>query len=450
MTIVEYLVIKAQADTTHQDKDGWRALHNACSRGHLPMVQFLVECGAPVNARSRIGNTPLINAASKGNTAVVEYLLNEAEADPLLHNEFGETAYDAAAAIGSVYLCELLEAAERACWVDPIRGRDGPYDPLSIHVTVPVLIHENQRAVTSLLRGLGKQLPTFSSSALSKNDRRSAWSLYPSGKPTTRGHVKLPPLDRNASWFWLTDWTVDYSHPKSDNEGWQYGKSFEYTDDEEWTAAIPTSGAGWVRRRRWMRIMKRRVDHQQQQLESAAASGGQVIIAGAREQEVQTGESNSLMGGTTTTTDQGGHDHLRLVERQEQASGSSHTSNNNSGSSSNSTVGMSLTKAQSVFVGCTTHVQSVETAAAAAAGAGATEPEPSPRQSSLELTRASVRSSIASSHSCHVQPHYYHHHHHHRPTYVWERNEQAAECRRCGRWFNLLVRRHHCRFGYIF
>ena len=87
---------------------------------------------------------------------------------------------------------------------------------------------------------------------------------------------------------------------------------------------------------------------------------------------------------------------------------------------------MSLTKAQSVFVGCTTtHAQpTVETTTTTA------DVEPSSRQSSFEWTRG-ARSSIASSHS--------------RPTFVWEPNEQASECRRCGRWFNLIVRRHHCR-----
>ncbi|ORY96888.1 hypothetical protein BCR43DRAFT_440430 [Syncephalastrum racemosum] len=31
------------------------------------------------------------------------------------------------------------------------------------------------------------------------------------------------------------------------------------------------------------------------------------------------------------------------------------------------------------------------------------------------------------------------------PRRVWESDRQAAECRRCGRRFNFLVRRHHCR-----
>ncbi|KAI7847538.1 ankyrin repeat-containing domain protein [Circinella umbellata] len=267
MSIVEYLVNIAQANTFHQDKDGWSVLHNACSSGHLSMVRFLVESHVPVNVRSRIGNTPLINAASKGDIAVVEYLLNETEADPLLCNKFGETAYDAAAAIGHVYLCELLEAAERSCWVDPTRGgrRDGPYNSLSIHITIPVLIHENQRSIATITPSLllkrtsNKKSISFSSTALNKNDSRKAWSLYPSGEPTTKSHVKLPPLERTSAWFWLTDWTIDYSHPNTDHDGWQYSKGGFDTD--EWTPVYPTTGTGWVRRRRWMRIMKRRVDN---------------------------------------------------------------------------------------------------------------------------------------------------------------------------------------------
>lgn len=43
----------------HKDKDGWTALHNACSRGHSKIVRFLVERGARVDVRSKMGHTPL-------------------------------------------------------------------------------------------------------------------------------------------------------------------------------------------------------------------------------------------------------------------------------------------------------------------------------------------------------------------------------------------------------
>lgn len=90
-----------------------------------------------------------------------------------------------------------------------------------------------------------------------------------------------------------SDWTLDVTHPAVDaEEGWQYAKSFDDPDDK-WTAEMPlqlervlssnglvAAGFGgssirsnslsshpqsrvhhnWVRRRRWVRIMRRRLD----------------------------------------------------------------------------------------------------------------------------------------------------------------------------------------------
>jgi ankyrin repeat protein len=57
-----------------------------------------------------------VNAASKGNIEIVEYLLNRGLANPFVKNSFGETAYDVAATSQEVYVCELLEKAEREWW----------------------------------------------------------------------------------------------------------------------------------------------------------------------------------------------------------------------------------------------------------------------------------------------------------------------------------------------
>lgn len=92
-----------------------------------------------------------------------------------------------------------------------------------------------------------------------------------------------------------SDWTLDVTHPGVDaEEGWQFAHSFEDSDDS-WTAEQPpqlqrlltgsgamTAGLGgsgsrgtngssgsrsrsgtaqsWVRRRRWVRVMRRRLD----------------------------------------------------------------------------------------------------------------------------------------------------------------------------------------------
>lgn len=49
----------------------------------------------------------LVNAASKGHLPVVLYLLSKQQADPLVRNNWGETAYDVAAAVFEVWICEV-------------------------------------------------------------------------------------------------------------------------------------------------------------------------------------------------------------------------------------------------------------------------------------------------------------------------------------------------------
>ena len=94
------------------------------------------------------------------------------------------------------------------------------------------------------------------------------------------------------NWRHRSDWTLDVTQPNADAEdGWQYANSFE-SPDEEWIADQPPqlqrlmTGAGavavglsgqsssrpsgsrstsvaaqsWVRRRRWVRVMRRRLD----------------------------------------------------------------------------------------------------------------------------------------------------------------------------------------------
>ena len=48
-----------------------------------------------------------MNAASKGHLPVVLYLLSKQSANPLIRNDWGETAYDIAAAVFEVWICEV-------------------------------------------------------------------------------------------------------------------------------------------------------------------------------------------------------------------------------------------------------------------------------------------------------------------------------------------------------
>ena len=102
----------------------------------------------------------------------------------------------------------------------------------------------------------------------------------------------LPRLVFRSNRRFRSDWTLDVTQPNADaDDGWQYAASFD-SPDEEWVAdqppqlerlmtgagavAVGLSGQGpsrpsgsrstsvaaqsWIRRRRWVRVMRRRLD----------------------------------------------------------------------------------------------------------------------------------------------------------------------------------------------
>ncbi|KAF7433187.1 hypothetical protein PC9H_005136 [Pleurotus ostreatus] len=317
LSIVSYL-LPSKADVHARDADGWTALHNACSKGYLDIVRWLCEDGGAssevdgargIDVRSKGGWTPLMNAASKGHLPVVLYLLNKQSANPLIRNNWGESAYDIAGAVFEIWICEVLQRAELDRW----RNTTVPYNPLLVHVTVPIVIYENQRLDARLKTlAVSGGRPKFSASGLGKQGRHAPFELRllkadetgATTVPSWRSDVKLPSRedpwtlpkgghqDRSAndgserSHFWLSDWTLDITHPGVDaEEGWQYAHHFN-DPDEQWTAEKPAplerlltgsasgpstpapnrAGSGsrtpqtWVRRRRWVRVMRRRLD----------------------------------------------------------------------------------------------------------------------------------------------------------------------------------------------
>ncbi|KAI6047298.1 FYVE-domain-containing protein [Pisolithus marmoratus] len=265
----------------------------------------------------------VVNAASKGHLPVVLYLLTKQGANPVARNNWGETAYDVAAAVFEVWICEVLQKAEAERW----RYTTVPYNPLAVHTTVPLILYEYQcldmRLKTLAVSG-GK--PKFSPFGLGKPGRQPQFELkLPSPDeetgallvPSSRSDDQRPlqtapytvckpshagnaiPEATEKSHFWLSQWTLDITPPGVDaGLGWQYAPAFD-TADEEWTAEPPPqlqrllSGSGfmtagltastrtynhvantgssasssrsahgqiWVRRRRWVRVMRRRPD----------------------------------------------------------------------------------------------------------------------------------------------------------------------------------------------
>lgn len=374
-------LLSCDADANVKDVDGWTPLHNACSRGYLDIVKVLVETsGAALDVKGGRGSwTPLMNASSHGHLPIVRYLTSKHHADPFIRNTAGETAYDVAAATFEIYICEVLERYESERWAalkfalgesagskqESGNGRlkmvpgQGPYNPLALHTTVPIVLHENQRLDTRLstlaIRGGKPRWSGTQAGRPDKSDRRAPGTMPPGplslsrtrNIPMRRDDVRLPTRkepykarlsNRSAqiaaarrargevlvdelastptpesvlnsrndegqqvssqdelSHFWLSDWQIDLTHPLVDAEqGWQYSQSLD-TQEEKWLATPPPTlsrlvegrGLGqsvqravilatgsssasaveaeavnsdWVRRRRWVRVMRRRLD----------------------------------------------------------------------------------------------------------------------------------------------------------------------------------------------
>ncbi|CAO0802442.1 unnamed protein product [Mucor circinelloides] len=347
LSVVMYLVNKANANYLHQDRDGWTALHNACSFGSVPMIEFLLDQPLiNVNVASKKGHTPLMNAASKGHVDIVTRLLQGSHANPMLKNQFGETAYDVAAAAGEAYLCQVLEKYEMQYGLINT--------PLDFHVTIPVLLLEVVADNSSYINLFGK--PT------------TKW-YHHDQVIQNKSKVELP----NTSWFWLSDWTIDYTFPDLSYDGW----SSESNDS-----------SGWIKKRRWIRIMKKAIEisTEENDLHDQSMSNTNSVSSSDSEDS----HSLDLSRHSTTTFE----------------------------SKTCTSVSTTMTKAQSIFIGCSTLPQPLLQ-----------------EQISADNIHQIIPAEAAEEHRQQQA----------NTLLSWESNDQALDCRRCHRWFNFLTRRHHCR-----
>ena len=95
------------ASVDARDRLGARPLSHAAQSGHLEMVDLLLQRGAPINARNLAGSTALFAAAERGQTAVVQRLIDRG-ADVSLKGRSGISPAAAAAFAGRASLVKLL------------------------------------------------------------------------------------------------------------------------------------------------------------------------------------------------------------------------------------------------------------------------------------------------------------------------------------------------------
>jgi hypothetical protein len=111
--------VKAAADAgapmewANPDRNGIRAVHIACARGHKDVVAFLGSRGADVNAVDDSQGTPLHYTASYGFASVCTTLL-ALGADPTAKNSSGKTAVDYARQQNKPECVAVLEVVSKA------------------------------------------------------------------------------------------------------------------------------------------------------------------------------------------------------------------------------------------------------------------------------------------------------------------------------------------------
>lgn len=94
------------------NKPGWAPLHYAATKGHLKMMELLLEEHAFIDAQAPNGNTPLMMAAYYSTPEAVKLLI-EAGADIKLRNSASKTALDLAQMTNHRNSAELIIEALR-------------------------------------------------------------------------------------------------------------------------------------------------------------------------------------------------------------------------------------------------------------------------------------------------------------------------------------------------
>jgi uncharacterized protein len=105
---VQSLLTTKTVDVNAAQGDGSTALHWAAYRDDVEMARLLIQAGADVKAKTRLGGiTPLFMAAKNGNAPMLELLL-KAGSDPNAVNRTGATALMLSAASGNTEAVKAL------------------------------------------------------------------------------------------------------------------------------------------------------------------------------------------------------------------------------------------------------------------------------------------------------------------------------------------------------
>ena len=165
---VKYCVNKG-VDKDAKDYDGWTALHYATWKGHLEIVQYLIEtCQLDKEAKINEGSTALHIAIRNDHLNIVTYLIETGHVNKEIRNNNGQSAYDVAVANYQTDIVKYLEDLTAFAVVDnevtrnasssasTLQKQEEPKKPASIATTVyePINAEEPRTKSTVTLNEL--------------------------------------------------------------------------------------------------------------------------------------------------------------------------------------------------------------------------------------------------------------------------------------------------------
>jgi tankyrase len=110
-TVIVRILLNAGADINARDKMGITLLMLACGKStqsYKEIVELLINKGALINEHDRLGYTPLLLSLSGGSAEIAELLI-EKGADVYAQTKHGETALSLAEKAGYSKIIELLQ-----------------------------------------------------------------------------------------------------------------------------------------------------------------------------------------------------------------------------------------------------------------------------------------------------------------------------------------------------
>jgi ankyrin repeat protein len=134
--VVAKLLIENGADLQVEDVKGNTALHVACGKGSVELVQLLIDAKMDVNAQNNAGGTPLM-WVKKG---LVARLVIERGADLANKDDDGDTALHLACAKGAVEVVQILVDAKGDLNAQDNKGRTPLMDSVEILEVAKLLI----------------------------------------------------------------------------------------------------------------------------------------------------------------------------------------------------------------------------------------------------------------------------------------------------------------------